>query len=171
MENRTYHTMDKDKSAWKPGPWQDEPDKEQFSDPETGFPCLVKRNSFGALCGYVGVAAGHPWYEKDYDDVDADVHGGLTYSNFCQDDIIESHSICHVPDEGEPEKVWWLGFDCGHYDDVSPQMESLHYFTPRSDDLFPRVYKTFGYVKAECALLARQAMAAEHDNVTALLLR
>ena len=31
------------------------------------------------LCGYLGVPKDHPWYGKDYDEVDVEVHGGLTY--------------------------------------------------------------------------------------------
>jgi len=57
---------------------------------------------------------GHPLHGKDYGDVDAEVHGGLTYSGEC------AGKICHVAKEGEPEHVWWLGFDCAHYGDLSP---------------------------------------------------
>lgn len=157
MEHRTYHTHDK--TAWPRGPWDDEPDKEQFEDPTTGFPCIVKRNHFGALCGYVGVAAGHPWYEKGYDDVNASVHGGLTYDGFCQDEIDEAHGICHVPGPGEPDKVWWLGFDCGHWQDIAPAMLQYEGY-PADCPEYPSSYKSLGYVKAECASLARQALAA-----------
>lgn len=58
METREYRTVDK--SAWGPGPWQDEPDKRQWQDEATGLPCLIVRNPAGALCGYVGVSKEHP---------------------------------------------------------------------------------------------------------------
>jgi hypothetical protein len=167
METRTYHTTDK--TDWPRGPWDDEPDKEQFEDPTTGFPCLVNRGPLGSLCGYVGIAEGHPWFEKDYDDVDAEAHGGLTYSGFCQEGI-ESHTICHVPGPGEPEKVWWVGFDCGHYMDVSPRMLAHPGYSSSiyldSSPGFTVTYKPFGYVKQECAQLAHQALAAMSDNAT-----
>ena len=67
MEHKTWITMDK--SGWGPGPWWDEPDKEQWADPKTGLPCLIKRNHFGSLCGYVGVREGHPWHGKNYDGI------------------------------------------------------------------------------------------------------
>ena len=35
MEHKTWTTDVK--SAWGPGPWQDEPDKEQWEDPATGY--------------------------------------------------------------------------------------------------------------------------------------
>ena len=146
METRVYHTMDRQKLAWPPGPWQDEPDKEQFEDPTTGFPCLINRNHMGSLCGYIGVDDGHPWYQADYDDVDAEVHGGLTYSAFCQDELDEAHAICHVPGPGEPDKLWWLGFDCAHWQDITPHMLQYPGYPFGDSDMFPSSYKSFEYM-------------------------
>jgi len=154
MEHKTWTTIDK--TSWGPGPWQDEPDKEQWADAATGLACLVKRNHFGALCGYVGVPEGHPWHGKGYDDVPADVHGGLTYADLCQEGP-EGQTICHVPAPGEPEPLWWLGFDCHHAWDAAPGMDARY----RDFTHDPGVtYKTVAYVKAECARLAEQAAAA-----------
>lgn len=50
------------------------------------------------------------------------VHGGLTFSGFCQEGVDESRGICHVPDPGRDPKVWWLGFDTAHLDDLIPGM-------------------------------------------------
>lgn len=99
MQHREWTNMDK--SDWPDGPWMNEPDKEQWTDEATGLPCLIKRNGSGALCGYVGVTEGHPWFMQDYDYVDADVHGGLTYSDFCQDEADEGHGICHIVEPGD----------------------------------------------------------------------
>jgi hypothetical protein len=108
-----------DKSKWGPGPWQDEPDRVLFE--AHGFPCLIVRVPHsGHLCGYVAVPPGHPWHGKGYDDVRTkdgewpDAHGGLTYAGAC------SGTICHVPKPGEPDDVWWLGFDHAHCGDSSP---------------------------------------------------
>jgi hypothetical protein len=116
-QERTYHTIDK--SGWSRGPWDDEPDKVSYRDDATGLPCLIKRNPEGVLCGYVGVANGHPAYGQRYEMVDVDVHGGLTYSDHCQDGP-EDTAICHIPAPGEPDDVWWLGYDCGHSFDYCP---------------------------------------------------
>lgn len=62
----TIEYRTEDKSAWPPGPWQAEPDKKQWTDKTTGLPCLIVRNHGGALCGYVGVADGHPLHGKEY---------------------------------------------------------------------------------------------------------
>ena len=161
MEHKTWTTMDK--APWGPGPWQDEPDKEQWADEATGLPCLVKRSRLGGnLCGYVGVPDGHPWSGQHYGDIGddrADVHGGLTYSGACQEGP-EDATICHVPGPGEPDHVWWLGFDCGHAWDIMPAMEArdLERGWPLIRDR-DTTYKTVAYVKAECASLARQAAA------------
>jgi hypothetical protein len=138
-----------DKSGWGPGAWQDEPDKIQWVDEETGLDCLmVRHDSLGHWCGYVGVAEGHPAFEKDYDDVDVRVHGGLTFAAACQADA------CHVPEPGRPEKVWWLGFDCAHAFDLSPSFRGRdRIFGDRAD------YRDRAYVEAEIAALAGQLTA------------
>lgn len=110
-----------DKSSWGPGPWQGEPDKIHWIDPETDLDCLMHRGPGGHWCGYVAVTEGHPAFEKNYDDVDVDAHGGLTFASFCQKNVTdESEGVCHVPQPGRPDRVWWLGFDFAHYGDLSP---------------------------------------------------
>lgn len=131
-----------DRSKFHRGEWDDEPDKLQWKDEKTGLTCLIVRNSMGALCGYVGVQKGHRFYEKDYNDVPANVHGGLTYSDHCDTD----GAICHVPAPGEPDDIWWLGFDCSHWNDLNPSMRYCG----------GGIYRNIEYVKAECSNLAQQ---------------
>src|SRR5437588_8775903 len=137
---REYHT--RDKAEWGDGPWLSEPDKAQWTDPATGLPCLAVRGQSGALCGYVGVTEGHPFFGVGYD-ADAtlpvnhrcdepycrpspehvlDVHGGVTFSEAC-DDGAEDRAICHTPKPGESDHVWWIGFDCAHFYDFSPDYD------------------------------------------------
>lgn len=111
--------------------------KKHWIDPATDMDCLIVENGMGFLCGYVAVTEGHPAFQKDYNDVDVNVHGGLTYADFCQ----ENGKICHVPLPGRPHKVWWLGFDCAHGWDI-----------PRLGGTL----KDETYVKAECESLAKQ---------------
>jgi hypothetical protein len=114
----------------------------------------------GALCGYVGVPLGHPWHGKDRDEVDADAHGGLTYEGLCQEGP-EDSTICHVPAPGEPEPLYWLGFDCAHAWDVSPAMDARMATLGHPPSRFgEEYYRTTAYVKAECASLAQQAAEA-----------
>lgn len=131
METKEWRT--EDKTDWPRGEWDGEPDKIQWPDEATGLPCLIVRNRSGALCGYVGVADGHPAYGIEYDDVKVstedgypDVHGGLTFASFCAETKDESRYICHVPGPGEPHKVWWLGFDCHHAGDYAPGSDARY---------------------------------------------
>lgn len=149
MERIEYRTQDK--SDWGDGPWQSEPDKVQWQDTDTGLPCLIVRNHAGSLCGYVGVSESHPEFGHHYWDVPADVHGGLTFSDSC-DGGCEEESICHIPAEGEPDHVWWLGFDCAHSGDYSPLDR---YFTDGD------VYRDIGYVEDQVRRLAQQLKEME----------
>jgi hypothetical protein len=148
-----------DKAGWGEGPWQDEPDKVQWQDEATGLPCLIRRNgASGALCGYVGVPEGHPWFGRDYSDLlSIEVHGGLTYSDLCDSDDKE-HGICHVAEDGI--KRWWLGFDANHGGDVAPGMEARSPFARMAGSF----YRNIEYMKAQCADLARQVSTGEPDG-------
>jgi hypothetical protein len=157
-----------DKSGWGPGPWQNEPDRVEFK--HAGLDCLIVRvATHGALCGYVAVPPDHPWYEKPYDEINGvDVHGGLTYADHCHG------NVCHVPAPGEPDNVWWLGFDHAHAGDYSPARASrsldpmgflglissfgLNDYTNESDD---DVYRDVDYVTGQCKLLAEQIANAK----------
>lgn len=149
-----------DRAKWPSGPWDGEPDKRQWTDETTGLPCLIVRNGVGALCGYVGVHEGHPAFGVDYEDIDGtwnddysdrtapivpgvEVHGGLTFSGLCQTRDPE-HGVCHVVEPGQPDKVWWLGFDCAHCGDLTPVLSAHGGDT----------YKDVAYVTAECERLA-----------------
>jgi hypothetical protein len=158
---RIYTTIDK--SGWPDGPWQNEPDKVQWCDEATGLPCLAVR-ARSHWCGYVGVSPGHPAYEKDYDDVydlsgdwDSEnylsVHGGLTFAGHCAHGPEET-SICHVPDPGEPDNVWWLGFDCAHSGDLSPA--HIRMYEKAGLGIGGEEYRDLDYVRAETTQLAGQ---------------
>lgn len=194
MKAIEYKTIDK--SGWGRGVWANEPDKIQWRDDSTGLPCLIVRNGLGALCGYVGVAEAHRHYGKGYDDVGADVHGGLTFAAGCSDHSREAwvkwraheatwraeaikfpvgdsarrikewagcfddyeawnermiaRSVCHIPDAGETDRIWWLGFDCAHLGDFIPGMRERRY--PGEDQW----YKDISYVRDEVTKLAAQ---------------
>lgn len=157
MNTKEYRWIDK--SKWDRGPWDDEPDKVQWQDVVTGLPCLAVRNELGFWCGYVAITEDHPCFELPYDDekVDLSCHGGLTFSGHCSEHNPE-HGICHVPAPGEPDNVWWFGFDCGHAFDFCPGVvATLKECKCYNPDLHEHdVYRTLKYVRRECAKLARQ---------------
>jgi hypothetical protein len=136
-----------DKSKFPPGPWMDEPDRVEWR--HLGFPCLIVRQKWsGHLCGYVGVPPGHPHHGDSCDDVDVDVHGGLTFADRCH----PGTPVCHVPRDGEPADVWWLGFDCAHSFDCSPS---------RSEDgYWGGTYRNIDYVTRAVERLAEQLRAS-----------
>jgi hypothetical protein len=124
-----------------------------------GYRCVVIFTDMGHRCGYVGIPSGHMLYKKRYSDyldipkselddekigkrgmipilsaafddderVSLDcwfnVHGGLTYSG-----------DGNYPVESD---LWWLGFDCAHYNDYNP-------------------VRSKGYVEDECKSLVDQ---------------
>jgi len=147
-----------DKTTWpKRGEWDNEPDKVQWIDEATNLDCLAVRTPHsGHWCGYVGVTEKHPCFEKDYNqsydliDGGFDVHGGLTFSGHCHESATPERGICHVPESGRPDNVWWLGFDCAHCGDISPAYQRSMGYGPMDR------YRTLNYVKNECANLAKQ---------------
>jgi hypothetical protein len=169
-----YRTIDK--SSWPSrGAWDAEPDKKQWRDAATGLPCLAVRHpSSGHWCGYVGVSKAHPAHGANYDTThyadedgpdtrtpahlalnDVAVHGGLTFASACRHGDDPSRGVCHIPAAGEPDDVWWFGFDCAHCDDLSPGQKLYGDFP--SDD----VYRDLAYVEGQCADLARQLAAIQ----------
>lgn len=105
-----------------------------------GHDWVVCANRMAYRCGYVRVPAGHPWHGKGYDDVVAEVHGGLTYAN------------------GSNDGAWWVGFDCAHAGDAPDPDLPAEYRYPNSWG--GDVVRTQEYVKAECRSLCEQAASA-----------
>lgn len=57
-------------------------------------------------CGYVRVPPAHPFHGQPYDDINVDVHGGLTFASV-------------EPCAHEDGIGYWIGFDCAHLGDAS----------------------------------------------------
>ena len=114
------------------------------------FPTAIWLNHFGAHCGYLGVPKSHPWFGKDYNDLDVEVHGGLTYANGAPDFPYATGL-----------EIWWVGFDCGHFMDYMPGM-------PSGGDEDPSAFKDEAYVRTEIEGLARQAAEASQKGEQSL---
>lgn len=127
-----------------------------------GLKCaVVQAREAGHRCGYVRVPPNHPAFQKPYDDVDVNVHGGLTFADL--------EPCAHEDGQG-----WWLGFDCAHYNDqrhdpnvdlakVSPETRKSLEITreieakyPISDREWHEHYWTEDEVVAETNQLAEQ---------------
>lgn len=91
-----------------------------------GFRCVIIGQRIGHRCGYVEIPTDHKYYGEDYDDIDIDVHGGWTYSEYTYN---------NYPAEAS-DKSWWIGFDCGHWGD-SKDLELIKSF---GDDKTTEMY-------------------------------
>lgn len=164
-----YQTIDK--SSWGPGTWQNEPDKVQWEDGTTKLPCIAKRNHRGSWCGYVGVDEAHPWYLIDcFDEVPGSsetpnalikIAREIEYAALCVEGD-KPNSVCHVPGEGDPDHVWWFGFNCAGEHDLNPVDAAGKRARGAGDDHFQhQTYRTLSYVVACCSQLAEQLAAVE----------
>ena len=147
------------------------------------FPCSIwKHDSWGTLCGYLGVPPSHPWYRQDHGFFGAlgriDVHGGISVachekssrwpSQEYRDAMSRYHEgpfpkleLVDVPNKDNAswphdtgQDVWWIGFDCGHLHDFVPA-------NPHPGD----VYRDEHYVRNELEGLASQAADAMRQSV------
>ena len=69
------------------------------------FPCVIIFQPMLHRCGYVGIPENHELYGKNYEDINVECHGGLTYGR----NYLYGH---------EETDLWWIGFDCAHYLDA-----------------------------------------------------
>lgn len=143
---------------WEPGPWHDEPDEHDFIDGTTGYPCALRRNTFGAWCGYIGVPSDHPWHGKGYGD---EVPGAQINPETRIDEVGIVTAFCHAHKEtptidmlvrchggltyarepwwqNETRATWFFGFDCAHSGDLTPDKRTF------SD--YSEVYRDMPYV-------------------------
>lgn len=135
-----------DRSELIGGIWDNDldkyPEKEYNFTSVCGYECVIRRNMQWAYCGYVQLPKDHPYYDKNYNEIDdIYVHGDLTYS---ADGL--------------------FGFDCYHITDgdISPVDETMRAKHP---DMFPKLsmfnrnpphYWTFEDAKRETENMAKQ---------------
>ena len=121
-----------------------EGDFEEWIDPLSNYTCRISRMiQFQHWNGYVRIPDTHPCFGKGYDDIDVNVHGGLTYS----DDHFPNYSS--VTKDG----YWILGFDTGHAWDRSPRI-MIHF--PNHRRFEREVYRDKEYITKEVTKLAKQ---------------
>ena len=70
-----------------------------------GYRCVIVGQKLGHRCGYIGLPKGHKYYGVGIHDIKVDIHGGWTYASDNNEYPVES------------DDLWWIGFDCGHWDD------------------------------------------------------
>jgi hypothetical protein len=126
-----------------------EPEKIEVKAEHLGFKFIVIDSGMGFRCGYVEVPPDHPWYRKHYDEIKAQCHGGLTFSEMGRECL------------GRLPEGWWIGFDCGHFDDGTDWTLSngFHLLFPLTGTV-----RTREFVEAECRSLCEQAQEAANDR-------
>jgi hypothetical protein len=159
------------KSGWPAGEWHDELDKKQWMCILANLPCLIVRNEMGAWCGYVGVGPEHPLFNLDYSESLEDgpsieclletPHGGITFSSFCIEEGPVEKRICHVVEDGENDRVWWFGFDCGHSDDFCPGIPTFGRSYEHRQAHGGVQYRTQAYVESIVEELALELKAID----------
>jgi len=82
---------------------------------------LITFNDMGFRCGYVAIKQDHKLYNDHYDNMDLNVHGGVTFSNK-SDHVLDPDLIkTSCADK-------WVGFDAGHAYDGHDLELSKKYF-------------------------------------------
>jgi|SRR5262245_30719228 len=150
-------TRDEKIELFGEGPWVDEVDRLEWR--AYGLPCLMRRNDLlGFWCGYVAVPPEHALHGMKYELANRlaqlKVHGGCNYSKPCADEV------CHVPEPGEPDDVWWFGFHCGYGFDGIPAYQTQHAPFDIAN------YRDLNYVRIETEVLASQLAAVTRHRVT-----
>ena len=130
-----------------------------------GVSCVVLFMPTGHRCGYVALPKGHKFYGSDFDSIEVECHGGLTYSE---------NRLHHQDDKD----VWWIGFDCGHYcDGVDVEKLKEYYGNDKSVaktvEILAGYYsvinkerkiKTLEYVKENCKSIVDQLLKGDTEK-------
>jgi len=129
-----------------------EPDRRLWRTKADLLAVVVRHDRYGHLCGYVELPKGQTAFpdEQDYSCFDLTCHGGLTFHGQLKAEL------------GGAEGAYWVGYDCNHSYDLSPN--------PPGDiwSLFKRPdaeYRTFAYCEEQCEDLARQIVEAIANQV------
>jgi hypothetical protein len=173
-------TSDQKLEVWENGEWVEEADRYEWE--YKGLKCEVLRHihqdgdfisGMGHLNGYVTLPKGHPWEDHEYDDIDVEVHGGLTFGQRDKDGItLIGFDAAHLYDEtpSSTEKVYRylmkkvmekVGKESSEYLDLSQSYEKIISISAKfADHHSMDSYKNFAFMKRECESLADQVLAA-----------
>ncbi len=149
------------------GPWRAEADKIAWTDPDTGYPCIIRRERNGGhLAYYVGLPTCHPLYGWNAKAIPADlvdVPGGLDYSAPCNQSGPEDRSICHVPTQStHDDDLWWLGTRCNRITDLIPDNEQHAAKAQRLG--IAQQYRSAGEIFTRCTILASNLKDLEAEG-------
>jgi hypothetical protein len=136
---------------------------------------LIVLNKVGYRCGYVAIPPEHPFSNTpeeersfmggrkykhyDYDSLDIDAHGGLTF-------MAPNHGLKDLLTI--PCNDMWIGFDCGHCYD-SPDVKAFEkyfgkqaresqqsFFSAIGSESYDCTIKNYDYAESECHSIIEQ---------------
>jgi hypothetical protein len=140
-----------DKTEWEDGPWKQEVDFQAWIDEGTMYPCIVRRNLFGAWVGYVGIDHLHPLYGTSSEAEEfqyIETHNGSpTFAHWQVDDNLYFNP---------PIKRFYIGLDCMHDDDYIPWLDKPKKGRRKKNAPTPDQYRDFYYITATIEHLAYQ---------------
>lgn len=139
---------------------------------------LITLNHHGSRCGYVAIPSNHPFnncnkhintYSKeeeiDYNDLDIDCHGGLTFGS-------SNHTLKKLLKQSCTDI--WIGFDCGHSCDAYDQETFKKYYGQKEYDKSKSFFdsmkdiyqhelhiRDFSYVENQCKHIINQLIQKE----------
>ncbi len=132
---------------------------------------LIVLNKLGHRCGYVAIPPEHKYSQTkeseremptgkkykmyDYDTLDIECHGGLTF-------MASDHGLKKLLTN--PCTDMWIGFDCGHLYDASDYDCLVKYYGEQTDSRKETIallsemgtIKKFNYVESECKSIIDQ---------------
>jgi len=123
-----------------------------------GVRCVVLGLKMGHRCGYVAIPTDSEKYSEDYNSIDIECHGGLTYG--CVDN--------KYPVETKTPTAW-IGFDCAHCWDkrdidlmreLGADDKYIDMMTQMFEDPYAEV-RTAEYCEEECKRIVDQILEAE----------
>lgn len=114
-----------------------------------GHDCICVFTCLGFRNGYVSVDM-----PVDYDDLDIECHGGLTFSG-------------ELPSYYKPSKKYYIGFDCGHCGDGVDKIKAVEYGLISEKealiiaDIFGEPVRDTEYIEEQCKKIVDQLESGE----------
>lgn len=128
--------------------WERESNYKEFE--YKGYSCAIRRNmSMGFLCGYFAI----PDFvegEESYLLEDLSPHGGISFAEYP-----DGHYLPKQNSFGQ--KLYWVGFDCGHYCDFAPGLAKVF-------QINDAIYRNMAYVEQEIKDMVDQFIKAIENN-------
>ena len=124
------------------------------------YRCVILGLSIGHRCGYVGLPKEHKYNDKDYDEIDVNVHGGLTFAGKGRKYPVD-------------DDRYYIGFDCAYYNDKKDLKlmkelcdEKTYNILADIEDRFDTggIVRTTEYVEEQLKELVNQLSEGENVN-------